>query len=243
MTATTPKALARPLIAWLALCGAVVLGGCNRTVVAEQPSYPADYRERHPITLREGERTVELFLARKRGGLTPAQRADVLAFAQTWRREATSGIVIEVPQGGATAASAAESMREVHAMFAASGVPAQAVAVRSYRAAPAALASIKISYAKLSATAGPCGRWPNDIGISVESDHNLNRPYWNFGCATQRNLAAMVENPADLVQPRGETPPSSARRAVMLDKYRLGESPSGKYENYNKGNVSDLAKQ
>ena len=37
-----------------------------------------------------------------------------------------------------------------------------------------------------------------------------NRPYWNFGCATQRNLAAMVDNPADLVQPRGEAPAYSA---------------------------------
>ncbi len=35
----------------------------------------------------------------------------------------------------------------------------------------------------------------------------------------------MVDNPADLVQPRGETPAYAARRSVALDKYRKGENP------------------
>ena len=56
-----------------------------------------------------------------------------------------------------------------------------------------------------------------------------NRQYWNFGCASQRNLAAMVDNPADLVQPRGETPAYTARRSVAIDKYRKGENPSATY--------------
>ena len=226
-----------------AIAFAVMLAACNRTATVAEPAYPADYRERHPITLREGERTVEIFVGRNRAGLTPAQRVDVLAFAQNWRRDATSGIIIEVPQSGPAARSAAASMREVHSILAASGVPASAVAVRGYRPAPGALASIKLSHAQLMAEAGPCGRWPKDIGISVDSDHNQNRQYWNFGCATQRNLAAMVANPADLVQPRGETPPYAARRSVMMEKYRSGQDPSTKYENYNKSNLSDLAKQ
>jgi len=29
----------------------------------------------------------------------------------------------------------------------------------------------------------------------------------------------------------------------VLDKYRTGDPPSGKYDHYDKGNVSDLAKQ
>jgi pilus assembly protein CpaD len=223
------------------MCFALTLAACNRTVSTDQ-MYANDYRERHPITLHDGDRTVEIFVGRNRGGLTPAQRADVLAFAQNWRNESTSGILIQVPQSGPTSRSASESMREVHAILAASGVPAQSVAVRGYRPAPAALASIRISYAKLVAEAGPCGRWPKDIGISVDSEHNQNRQYWNFGCATQRNLAAMVANPADLVQPRAETAAYADRRSVVLDKYRKGETPSGKYDDYTKGNVSDLAK-
>jgi pilus assembly protein CpaD len=32
----------------------------------------------------------------------------------------------------------------------------------------------------------------------------------------------MVAEPADLLQPRAETPPSAARRQVVMDKYRQG---------------------
>jgi pilus assembly protein CpaD len=204
--------------------------------------YPVDYRERHPITLKEGTQTVEIFLGRNRGGLNPAQRADVLAFAQQWRKEATGGIVIEVPRGGPTSRAASDSLREVYSIFAASGIPRSAVHVRPYEPVGSALASIKINYSRLMADAGPCGLWPNDLGPGAGPGYTSNHPYWNFGCATQRNLAAMVANPSDLVQPRGTTPAYTARRSVAFDKYRKGESPSGLYNGYDTGKISDLGK-
>jgi pilus assembly protein CpaD len=220
-----------------------MLAGCYPTQppVVQAP-YPVDYRERHPITLKEGEHTVELFLGANRGGLTPPQRADVLAFAQLWRREGTSGVVIDVPHGGPTDRAAADSMREVYSILGASGVPQRAVFVRKYKPLPGVLASIKLNYSKLSATAGPCGQWPPDLGPTVDAHDYENRPYWNLGCATQRNLAAMVSNPSDLVQPRGETPAPALRRAVVMDKYGAGENPSGIYAGYDTGKISDLGK-
>ena len=234
----------RPAANILAIAGlAALLGGCyQHTSAVAETHYPTDYRERNPITLREGNSTVEIFVGRNRGGLTPSQRADVLAFAQQWRREATSGIIIDVPSIGPTAHAAADSMREVHSILNASGVPAKAVYVRGYRPPPSALASIKIRYTKLTAEAGPCCQWPHDIGPSMDGNDFSNRPYWNLGCATQRNLAAMVANPADLVQPRGETPAYEPRRSVAIDKYRTGNSPAGAYADYDKGKISDLGK-
>jgi len=235
---------ARPALRFMAVAGlAAMLAGCYSTTqkVAE-PAYPTDYRERHPITLKERERTVEIFVGRNRGGLTPAQRADVLSFSQQWRREAMSGIIIDVPRGRGLDHAVSDSMREVHSILAASGVPRNAVYVRKYQPPPVALASIKMNYSKLSAEAGPCGQWPADLGPSIDSKDMQNRPYWNLGCATQRNLAAMVDNPADLVQPRGEVPAYTARRSIVLDKYRRGDNPSGTYDGYDKGKISDLGK-
>jgi pilus assembly protein CpaD len=133
-------------------------------------------------------------------------------------------------------------MREIHSIFAASGVPRNAVYVRNYRPAAESLASIKLNYSKLTATAGPCGLWPQDLGPQAGSGYDRNEPYWNLGCAQQRNLAAMVDNPADLVQPRGEAPAYSARRSVAIDKYRLGQNPSGTYTGFEAGKISDLGK-
>jgi len=234
---------AGPLARLAAAAGlAAMLGGCYQHTVAQEPPYPTDYRARHPITLREGNHAVEVFVGRNRGGLSPAQRADVLAFAQQWRREGTSGVLIDVPRNGPFARAAADSMREVHSILNASGVPAKAVYVRGYSPPPSALASIKLRYTKLTAEAGPCGQWPHDLGPSLDGNDFENQPYWNLGCATQRNLAAMVANPADLVQPRGESSAYEPRRAVAIEKWRTGVSPSGAYNDYDKGKISDLGK-
>ncbi|MBV9956663.1 MAG: CpaD family pilus assembly protein [Pseudolabrys sp.] len=231
------------LRAMLAASLALMLAGCYTQRDADYAKvYPRDYRERHPITLREGERTVEIFLGRNRGGLSPAQRADVLAFAQSWRRESTGGIVIEVPRSKPTDQAARDSLREIHSIFAASGVPTHGVRTRPYQPASVTLATIKLNYSKLTATAGPCGRWPNDLGPADDPAYMENRPYWNLGCAHQRNLAAMIDDPTDLVQPRGETPANSNRRSVAIEKHRKGENPSGTYTGYDAGKISDLGK-
>jgi len=231
---------ARRLLAAAGL--AALLAGCYQSPQMAQNVYPTDYRERHPITLRDGQHSIEVFLGRNRGGLTPSQRADVLAFAQGWRHEATSGVVVDVPHGGPTDRAAAATLREIYSIFAASGVPRNAIYLQHYRPPSTSLASIKIKYSKLTAHAGPCGLWPEDLGPTPDTSYNQNRPYWNFGCATQRNLAAMVDNPADLVQPRGGAPAYAARRSVAVHKWSQGENPAGTYTGYDKGKISDLGK-
>ena len=67
-----------------------------------------------------------------------------------------------------------------------------------------------------------------------------NRPHWNHGRASQRNLAAQVANPADLVQPRAETPVLASRRTTAIDKYRKGEPTATQYPDANKGKISDV---
>jgi pilus assembly protein CpaD len=215
---------------------AALLGGCYQQ---QTEFYPHDYRLRHPITLKEGLQTVEVFLGPNRGGLNPRQRADVLSFAQTWRREATSGIIIDVPRGGRIHRAAADSLRDIKSILAASGVPRRAIYVRHFHLSSTSLPSIKINYSKLVAHAGPCGLWPHDLGPTADITYNENQPFWNLGCATQHNLAAMVDNPADLVQPRGETPVYAARRSVAMDNWVHGQNPSGNY-GPNKAQISDV---
>lgn len=224
---------------------ALSLGGCfaPRTDPNAGVRVPADYRLRHPISIAEGDRTVEIFVGASRGGLMPSQRADVAAFAERWQTEGTGGIVIEVPSGTPNERAANDTLREVQAILTASGVPSAGTAVRPYHPASPKVAALKLNYPKFVARAGPCGLWPNDIGPSIDNPEYFdNRPYWNYGCATQRNLAAMVENPADLVQPRGEAPVYTARRTMVLDKYRRGESTATVYPNETKGTISEVGK-
>jgi pilus assembly protein CpaD len=219
-----------------------LLGGCY-TAHDTADAVPNDYRLRHPITLQEGQRTVEVFVGTARGGLTPAQRADVLAFAHRWQRDATGGIVIDVPSGTPNERAASDSLHEIEAILTAAGVPSQGLAVRPYRPInPSRLATIRLNYSRMTAVAGPCGLWPDDLGPADSEAYWRNKEYWNLGCASQRNLAAMVDNPTDLVQPRGETPAYEGRRTVVLDKYRKGDATSTNYPNAGQGKISDIGK-
>ena len=50
-------------------------------------------------------------------------------------------------------------------MLAAGGVPSNAIILRRYHPDDIqTLPTIKLSYPKISAVAGPCGLWPEDLG-------------------------------------------------------------------------------
>lgn len=224
----------------------VALGACktiDAPIVAAEP-YPDDYRLRHPIAVTEANRSIVVFVGTGRGGMTAAQRADVMGMAQTWLREGTGGITIDTPTGTPNARAAHETLREIRAMIAAAGVPPRAVSVRQYRPTdPQHMAAIRLNYPRIAATAGPCGLWPEDIGPSFKNPSWFeNRSYYNFGCAQQRNLAAMIDEPSDLVQPRAETPAYTMRRSVAFDKYRKGTSTTTLYPEADKAKLSDTGK-
>ena len=226
-----------------ALLVAAALAGCTATRPVTVDDYPEDFRQRHPISLREGPKTLELFVGVNRGALTPAQQADVLAFAHTWRGESTGGVLIDIPSGTPNAHAAHEAAQEVRAILAAAGVSPSVIATRHYRpVTPMKFATLRLSYPKMIAESGPCGMFPRDLGANIDGIDPSNHSYWNFGCSQQHNLAAMVENPADLVQPRGESPPYAARRSVMFDKYRKGEPTATRNPDADKAKISDIAK-
>jgi pilus assembly protein CpaD len=241
MTMTKLPSLAR-VLAFVSL--AALTAGCKSiTASAEDPQgvRMADYRLRHPIAVREGARTLDILVGDNRGGLSPDQRAEVAALAGVWRREATGGIVIEVPAGTANTRAAHGVVREVRGVLVAAGVPAHGIIVRPYTPSePVRLATVRVKYPKMVAETGPCGLWPDDVGPTYDPVYNSNRPYWNHGCASQRNLAAQVANPADLIQPRSEGPIYAARRSTVLEKYRKGESTATVNPDANKGKISDV---
>jgi pilus assembly protein CpaD len=232
------------LLAAVALLG----GGCSLTAKHSAKeevtaSIPTDYRQRHPIAIKEGARTVDVFVGARRGGLNPTQRAEVAGMAEVWNREATGGLVIDIPTGTPNARAAADAEREIRSVLASSGVPPRAMVTRRYRPSdPSQLATIRIHYPRMVAQAGPCGLWPEDLGLTYDSQPSLNRPYWNLGCANQRNLAAMVAEPSDLAQPRSEGPISTARRTTVMEKYRLGASTATVYPTVNSAGIAEVAR-
>jgi pilus assembly protein CpaD len=246
MTARKPVEYRRGLRMAAALIGlATALGACTHTdEVVTTASVPDDYRLRHPIAIQEANRSVVIFVGQARGGLSAEQRADVMGLAQIWLQEGTGAIVADVPVGTPNARAAADAFREANALLTAAGVPSRGVTMRQYHPNdPRQLATLRLSYPKISAVAGPCGLWPEDLGTSIKNKSYLeNKPYYNFGCAYQRNMAAMVDNPADLVQPRPESPAYTVRRTEGFEKHRKGATTATTYPDADKAKLSDTGK-
>jgi len=246
MTVTKVVERVRPLrVIGLLVGAAVALGACthDREIVVTA-TVPDDYRLRHPIAVEEANQSIVIFVGEARGGLSASQRADVIGLARTWRREGTGAVVADVPVGTANARAAAATFRDIRGVLAAGGVPPRGIRLHNYRPEdPAILPTIRLSYPKITAVAGPCGLWPDDLGPSIDNPtYSQNKSYENFGCATQRNLAAMIDNPADLEQPRSEIPADTARRTAAFAKYRKGEPTATAYPEADKAKLSDTGK-
>lgn len=213
-------------IALLALAAAA-LAGCKHI---DDPVDPTtftlvDPSERHPIIVSQQPKDVTIRVARGSSGLQPSQRAHLVEFLHRYRAgdAGNSKLVIQVPSGSANEVASMHAVSEIRKLVSDQGFEDSMVAVEAYRAGRDGEPPIRVSYLRYVADAPECGRWTTNL---AREPYNL--PYPNMGCANQRNFAAMVANPADLVGPRTMTPAPSERRLVGWGKYTQGESTTAR---------------
>lgn len=211
-----PMPLNRAVPAVLVLSAALLASCANRDVTTTA-SIPDDYRTRHPIVLTEAEHTLDVPVASGDRSLTLSMRDNIRGFAQDYASKSNGTVQIMVPHGSLNAGAAAVLRKEIRATLVAEGVPSKRIIQTSYGAAGQGdAAPIRLAFVSTTAKTNPCGQWPEDLTLNTME----NRQYYNFGCATQANLAAQIANPMDLVGPRGMTPIDAERRATAIQDYR-----------------------
>ncbi len=212
--------------------GSFALVGCQTDRIVTG-TVPSDYRDRHPIQVNEGTRSVQMFVGSGRLGLTPEQRALAGGFASQWRRHGSGPMTIELPANVANEVSSSRTVRELRSLLVSSGVHPRAIQIQAYQSdSPSNVAPIRLTFAAITAqVASRCHAGQENLGTSQNFEGQQNYSMRNFGCATQHNLAAQVANPEDLVQPRAEQPSYAARRKTVIEKYRQGQDPSTNYPN------------
>lgn len=170
-------------------------------------------QERHPISV--DSQTVTMTLA-PAAGLTDLDRARLRAFAEAYMRNGHGALTVTSP-GGADAGQA-DAIRAALYGF---GVPDASLAATSYRAGEGSTTDLILSYTHYIATPSACGIWE---GMQASNFRNINSP--NFGCFAQNNLAAMIGDPRDLVEPAAMTDPDAAIRIRGVELFRKGEETS-----------------
>ena len=106
--------------------------------------------------------------------------------------------MIAVPSGSPNESAAVRAVGDVRAHDHDYGFSESNVAIEPYHGGRDADAPIRLSYLQLRRR-GPRVR---PLADQPGATDYRNLPYANFGCAQQRNLAAQIANPADLLGPR-----------------------------------------
>ncbi len=202
------------------ILGLSALGAC-----ASVPPPPADMRptptaaDNHRIQVTQTSERMEVPVSSHDVALSAGAQAQLRAFAGGYLRYGHGALVLSTPSGGANADAASVLANETRRALVDSGVSYAAVAGSSYDASGRADAPIIVSFARYEAQAPDCAPlWEQDL-----AHQSNNQPWESFGCATVSNIAAMVEDPADLLRPRAEDPRDSGRRDTVMDAYRDGE--------------------
>jgi pilus assembly protein CpaD len=183
-----------------------------------------DARQRHPIIVSEQPANLSVRIARGSTGLTPQQRAQVADFINRYSaRDAGNGrIMVAAPSGSANEVAAMHAVADLRHIVRDFGISDANLSIQPYRAGGDA--PLRIGYARFVAEAPECGGdWSTNL-----ADDARNVPYPNLGCASQRNLAAQISNPADLLGPRTMQPGATERRDVVWDKFVKGDSTVAK---------------
>lgn len=204
------------------------LAGCARPQPETTGSIDSDgFRTRHPIVVEEGMETLDIPAGIHSDRLTAQLANTVEGFAREARRKGARGVVVMVPSGSANEVGAKRLSDDILRALTRGGVPAHLVERRPYPAeGPEDVAPIRVAYPRIVARVPhECGEWP----AQATSDYG-NGDYWNFGCATQANMAAMVDNPADFVAPAQIGAPDATRRAGVLQSYRKGEKTKSQFD-------------
>ncbi len=224
----------------LALLGLSALGACATSAIAPANIGPVPTRaDAHVINVTQGSARLEVPVAAGEATLTDKARSDLRDFASAYLRYGHGAMILSTPSGSANANAASMLAGQMRISLVDAGVSYGAVAGSTYDAGDNANAPIVVSFARFEAAAPHCAPL-YEQDLAHQSD---NLPWDSFGCAMQANLAALVEDPADLLAPRADDPRDSNRRGTVMNHYRAGEVTHATRDNDERATVSNVASQ
>ncbi len=191
--------------------------------------------EKHPISVDSQVVTLTLDVDPTTSDLSKIDQARLKAFALTYMQNGHGPMTITAPTGGADDRVAQETSSDIRRYLNGVGVPWASMSGASYRAGGSGSdRELVISYTHFVATPSPCGIWDSEV---THVRKNIAHP--NFGCADQNNLAAMIADPRDLIEPAASTPPDALQRVRGVETFRSGEVTASERDATIETNVSN----
>ena len=221
-----------------ALIGLTTLGAC--AISAHPPvqvANAASHADGHVIDVTQTSARMEIGVNENAAALTDKAQSDLREFASAYLRYGHGALILSTPSGSGNAELASVLAGKTRMALVESGVAFGAVAGSTYDASGQPDAPLVVTFARFEAQAPECAPiWSQDL--AHQSD---NQPWESFGCSMQANLAAMVEDPSDLLQPREADARIGGRRETVMQAYRQGQITHAQRDSDEHAIVSNVA--
>ena len=198
--------------------GASAVAGCSTPGDVPVEYLAANPLERNAIGVRQGTEVLEIQVEPGDAILTVAEKSAIEAFIVDYRRVGSGPLIMSLPSGGANAQSAVRNLAEVRQIAYDMGVNYADIAGTNYNATGQSSAPIVIAYRGFEAVPPECDSLATINMADIESNNELP----NFGCAMRTNLAAMIDDPSDLLGERELGEADVQRRQQQLEEWRGG---------------------
>lgn len=190
----------------IALLAPLCLGACGYT------AQPDQYRQAHAVTPVLKEQSFSLVPAGN--GYMTSDGHSLAALVRAWGESGQGPMRLVGPRATAGRAAAA---------LLAAGVP-EASLQTSWTEAPAGAWPV-VQFTGWTAILPACGRFQDDEWPQSRFQQYSNSADAEWGCASQRNMGAMLANPGDLNQARDANTQNAARNDALQTYHQTPDKP------------------
>lgn len=189
----------------LSLCVSALCAGCAEPGIDGAPHIlaEADAETARPIVVTNERIVLQVHPLRRDGDLTSAQRRRLETFISRFKSEGTGRIRIHAPAHSANDPRLRQTLRSLKQVADAQGIRDSELDGRLYKTRRNTQA-IYLTYTRSTAHPPGCRA--------------------GFGCASRTNLAALIDRPKDLIEPRPSTPRPAARRDATFARHVQGSA-------------------
>jgi pilus assembly protein CpaD len=212
--------------------GAVLMASsCAGPSDGPNPGF-ADGTRNHPIAVEPSYQSLKVYYAPADQGMSGGDAARLRAFVADYQAHGSGSIAVSAPAGMNSIAAESFFAQQINQM----GVSRDHILVSNHDAVGGDQ-RVEINYVSYRAHADECGDWSEDLSFTLD-----NGTPKNFGCSVQRNIAAQVADPRDLLGPRPMDDGDGRRRQTVITAYDQGKPTASEKTAAQSGAVSDVNK-
>ncbi len=201
------------------LISGVLLVGCSGGI-SNNEKHTSTYETRHPITLTKKQNSIEIPINITDFSFDTSVEAKIKSFLYKYDTQSDSNLIITVPETGLKVSSARIAVKNILLIAQEAGISRNNIRVGTYKPLSDTVGGIRMNFEAVVAEAVDCSNnWSENL-----SDTYHNQMSKGHGCATRKNLAAMIANPKDLAKMGMMGSGNAARRIDTFDKYIAGQA-------------------